>query len=245
MISYQSVEFIQKDSDQLSRNIGEPYAEYHRRLSLQSSQIQVRNKHEIIFDVTIPPTVFHPLGGVAAQAFVSGILNGPINVRDKRVVDMGCGCGVIGLAAVIADSQSVLFTDINKHIVAIADHPLFRAGQDHVCVESLCSQEPDAAYDMVLFSIPSTVTESIPDYDSYETGIFRTSSLPQKIATDASRVLIKGGEFCFFYRIYDEYFLDWLAFHQQLSALFNIMTLKVLWHRREEKAHILLICIEK
>lgn len=245
MIPYQDIQFTLAGGDHAPRHADENYDHYHRRLSSTQSHITVRRQQQPVFTVTVPPTVFNPLGGIAAQAFISAILNGHVDVRSKRVVDMGCGCGIIGLAAIIAGCRSVLFTDINPNISGIDEHSLFRTTHDRVSIQNLCADEPNAAYDSIFFSIPSRVAESTPQSDSYESGIFRTAALPQQSLTQASRVLKAGGDFCFFYRIYDQAFLNWLEFHQQLADKFELATLKVLWHRREHDSHAVLFFINK
>ena len=245
MIPYKDITINTTDRTRLTMHDNESYADYHCRLSSNKTSLCVQQNDQTVFDVVVPPTVFNPLGGIAAQAFVSGLLNNVINVEGQRVVDLGCGCGIIGIAAIKAGCSDVLFTDINPNITAIEEHQLFRRGKDRVVVQDLCNKEGNAAYDWVLFSIPSTIVATAPKRDTYEVGIFREVSLPEKATREAARVLAPEGKFCFFYRLRDENFLDWIEFTQLLSDLFNLATLKVLWYRQESNAHALLLCIEK
>jgi predicted nicotinamide N-methyase len=49
-------------------------------------------------------------GGTALARF---ILDHPHLVQDKRVLDFGCGCGVVGIAAAHGKAASVIFNDID------------------------------------------------------------------------------------------------------------------------------------
>lgn len=241
----ENVRIVSGSEDSIHRERDEDYADYHKRLSSTDQCIQIWKDQQRLFDIKVPVGIFNPYGGVAAQLFVSGICNGQIDVSGKSIVDLGCGCGIIGLAAINAGCRSVLFTDISHNIQSIMEHVLFRPNQDRVAIQDLCINEPRNTYDRVFFSIPSTLVEHMPEHDTYETGIFRDDSLVERAFSEVSRILVDRGEFYFFYRVKDEHFLEWMELVRRLGDKFDLNTLRILWHKRESKAHALLACIEK
>ena len=136
------------------------FARYPRRkriLSSQDREIDVSFRGQKIFTVLVPKTIFNPFtedpnARTDAKYFVELIMTGVIDVKGKRVVDLGCGCGVIGLACIQTGATSVLFTDINPNIMALKDNPLL-SDSDIMRVQDLLSEEEDAAYDAVIMSL--------------------------------------------------------------------------------------------
>ncbi|NEP28441.1 methyltransferase [Moorena sp. SIO3I6] len=70
--------------------------------------------------------MFNPYGGIAAQAFMSGVLSGIVDVQGKRVLDLGCGAGVIGFCCILKQSQKVLFSDLHPNIGAGLFHSKYK-----------------------------------------------------------------------------------------------------------------------
>ena len=125
-------------------------------LSAKESAVAVNYRGERLFSLTVPKTIYSPLGSKGAKQLIDLIMKEEIKVAGKRVVDLGCGSGIIGLCTALKESRSVLFTDINPAIRAIAQHPLFRVS-DRVTVEDLCENEEASSVDLVMMSIPGTV----------------------------------------------------------------------------------------
>ncbi|PAA83758.1 hypothetical protein BOX15_Mlig012549g3, partial [Macrostomum lignano] len=48
------------------------------------------------------------------QALARHLLDNPGRVRGRRVIDVGCGCGAAGIAALMAGAASVIFNDIDQ-----------------------------------------------------------------------------------------------------------------------------------
>ena len=93
-------------------------------------------------------------------------------------------------------ARKVLFTDINPHIDGLQKHPLFPAC-DEWQVQDVLADVPDSSYEMILVLPPWMVVKEghrIAE-DTFESGIFRPSTLYGKILADSGRVLMPGGRF--------------------------------------------------
>jgi predicted nicotinamide N-methyase len=66
-------------------------------------------------DFGSPYWAYYWLGGLALARFV---LDRPETVRGRRVLDLGCGSGLVGIAAAKAGAVSVLAADIDGYAVA-------------------------------------------------------------------------------------------------------------------------------
>ncbi len=56
----------------------------------------------------------------SAQLLAKALLEGRIAVRDRRVVDVGCGSGLVATAAMLAGAASAHALDIDEHAVMAA-----------------------------------------------------------------------------------------------------------------------------
>lgn len=110
----------------------------------------------------------------------------PATRGEQRVVDLGCGNGVVGTAVALANPEAeVLFTDESFQAVASAEatykangvpgHAEFRVGDGLAGV-------PDASVDVVLNN---------PPFHSHQA---TTDTTARRMFTDARRVLRPGGE---------------------------------------------------
>lgn len=239
MIRQEDVSIILKDAENIKYN-RKDYLNFHQELSSKDREITILHQNKPVFDVTVPKGVFNPYGGIAAQAFMSGILSGIVDVKDKRVLDLGCGCGVIGLCCIRKDCQKVVFTDLHPNITMLAENPLIRP-QDEVKVQDLCATEQDNSYDLVFFPFPSRSIERAIDPSSYEMGILRNDDLVFRAIEDVARVLSSQGEFVFFYRVFNDRFPLYLEVMSKLAKNFDLTTLKLLWYSGETTGHGLLI----
>lgn len=153
-----------------------------------------------LFDTLVPRTVFNPCSEPpevrsVATHLMELVLTGAFEVKGKRVVDLGCGCGVIGLSAILAGAASVLFSDINPNIAPLGGHPLLR-NQDRVIVQDLLQEEPDGWADLIIFSLPAVNMREDADEiapASYLTGLLGSEELSLRAIAESARVLAPGG----------------------------------------------------
>jgi predicted nicotinamide N-methyase len=80
-----------------------------------------------------PYWAYYWLGGLALARFV---LDRPATVAGKRVLDLGCGSGLVAIAAAKAGAASVLAADVDPYAIAVL--PL-NAAQNGVIVEAVLS----------------------------------------------------------------------------------------------------------
>jgi len=243
MIRQEDVSIKLKDAEPLQYG-REEYLKFHEEISSKEREITVLFQEKPVFDIMVPKGVFNPYGGIAAQAFVSGVLNEQINAEGKRTLDLGCGCGIIGLSCILKGSTNVVFSDLHPNVTAISNHPLFRE-QDRVTVQDLCATEKDGAYDLAFMPFPSRSIDRPIASDSYEMGILRNDDLVFRGIEQVGRVLASGGEFVFFYRVFNDRFPLYLEVTSQLAKYFDLTTVKLLWYIGEAKGHGLLLSVKK
>ena len=178
------------------------YAGKHKAMSSKTVVVDLFWQEKRQFAFTVNAHVFNPIESIAGHKLVDLILSDQIEVADKNVIDLGCGSGVIGLCAIVKQAKKVLFTDINPRIEGIQEHPLFRK-YDEWEVQNVLANVPDASYDMVLVIPPAMVVEEGRHlaWDTFESGIFRSSNLYGQILTDSGRVLKPGGRLVIWLRI--------------------------------------------
>ena len=205
------------------------YFERHAILSQQDREFEVFFKDERLFSVLAPQNVFNPYSGDAAHKFIELILTDIVDVKGKRVVDLGCGSGVIGLACIYKGCSHVLFTDINPNISLLKQHPLLRP-HDTVKVQDLCKNEPDGSYDFVLMSPPTSLStdKDIPT-DRVEGALIQKEDFLFRVISEASRVLAKGGELVMGSRFFQRKGI--LPYHNMILELykhFDLSTMRIL-----------------
>ncbi|MEB3343689.1 methyltransferase, partial [Okeania sp.] len=239
----EDIKIILKDGEKLKYD-RKDYLKFHQELSSKDREITILFKEQPIFDVLVPTGVFNPYGGIAAQAFISGVLNQIIDTKEKRVLDLGTGCGVIGLCCILQESTKVIFSDLHPNIMPIKSHPLFRE-QDEVKVQDLCAGETEESYDLVIMPFPSRSVDHKMEADSYEIGILRNDDLVFRAIEQIGKVLVPGGEMVFFYRVFNDQFPLYLEVMAKLAAHFDLTTLKLLWYSGEDSGHGLLLSVKK
>jgi methylase of polypeptide subunit release factors len=101
------------------------YVGKHKAMSSKSLVVELFwQKRQFSFRVN--KHIFNPTESYAAYKINDLILSEKIQAADKRIIDLGCGSGIIGICAITKNAKKVLFTNINPHIEGIQKHPLFR-----------------------------------------------------------------------------------------------------------------------
>src|SRR5436190_19897124 len=88
------------------------------------------------FRLSVGPTVFHPRYFLTSEFFASVIDR--LDLKGKRVADVGTGSGILALAAVRAGAESVAAIDINPNAVLTTAENA-RANQFENRVSAVCS----------------------------------------------------------------------------------------------------------
>jgi release factor glutamine methyltransferase len=108
------------------------------------------------FRLTVPPTVFHPKVFLTSKYF-AGFL-GKMDLRGKRVAEVGCGSGILSLAAARAGAISVTAIDINPNAARAAT----MNGRDNglpqvrgVASNLMSGIAPGPYFDIIITSPPS------------------------------------------------------------------------------------------
>jgi len=113
------------------------------------------------FRLTVRPTVFHPRYFISSECFAEFI--GSLDLKGKRVVDVGTGSGILALAAARAGAESVLATDINPNAALTAAENAQANGIGDrvtaVCSNLLAAFSPRPLFDVILSSPPKHAGE--------------------------------------------------------------------------------------
>jgi methylase of polypeptide subunit release factors len=117
---------------------------------------KTRVVHAAGFQLIVPPTVFHPRFFLASEYFAGCI--GRLDLRGKRVGDIGTGSGILALAAARAGAAHVLAVDINPHAVRAASdnarHNGYGERVNAVCSNLLSALAPRPLFDVILSNPP-------------------------------------------------------------------------------------------
>ncbi len=98
-------------------------------------------------DFGSPYWAYYWLGGLALARFV---LDRPETVRGRRVLDLGCGSGLVGIAAAKAGATSVLAADIDGYAVMATQ---VNAAANGVLIDAVLgdlTEGPVPAVDLIL-----------------------------------------------------------------------------------------------
>ena len=133
------------------------YLSYHFVLSRPKTQVS----RVAGFQLTVPPTVFHPGYFISSEAFAKFVDR--LDLSGKTVVDVGTGTGIIALAAARAGAQTVIATDINPNAAtAAADNGRANGLGGKVrglCCNLLEATAPKPLFDVIMSSPPKHAGE--------------------------------------------------------------------------------------
>jgi len=106
--------------------------------------------------LVVPPTVFHPRYFLASEYFAACI--GRLDLRGKRVADLGTGSGILALAAARAGAARVLALDINPNATRAARENAHLNGYAErvgtVCSNLFSALAPRPLFDVILSNPP-------------------------------------------------------------------------------------------
>lgn len=117
--------------------------------------------NELIFE--IDRGVFSPVHSTASAFFAAKIA---AIASGKRVLEFGCGCGIIAVAAAYAGATRVVATEINPISVRCANRNVRRLGfADRVTVvETSGTDFDDDDFDVVFSALPYVYTDNVSEY---------------------------------------------------------------------------------
>jgi release factor glutamine methyltransferase len=126
---------------------------YHLILKRQTTRVS----RAAGFRLVVPPTVFHPSYFVTSK-FFAGFIGG-LDLRGKRVADVGTGSGILALAAARAGAAHVTAIDVNPNAArAAAENAAANGYGDRVgavCSNLMSALAPQAIFDIIISSPPS------------------------------------------------------------------------------------------
>jgi methylase of polypeptide subunit release factors len=109
------------------------------------------------FQLTVPPTVFHPKVFLTSKYFAGFI--GSLDLEGKSVAEVGCGSGILSLAAARGGAARVVAIDINPNAAAAAALNARHNGLGDrvrgVCSNLMSGLRADQLFDVIITSPPS------------------------------------------------------------------------------------------
>ncbi len=209
------------------------YRNRHRILSAVERKVDLFFDGEKLLSVSVPKTVFNPYKGSAPAKVAELILSEKVRVKDRRVIDLGCGSGVVGLTAIHMGAASVLFSDVNPHVAPLKDNANIRSQDGFAIQDGLERTVSEGAdpFDLVIAILPMMVEEEVVS-SSYEAGIMRPPDLLMRFLEQSHRVLRPGGQIVFYTSISSASGI--LAYHEFSSHLrdyFDFDTYRILAHQ--------------
>jgi methylase of polypeptide subunit release factors len=125
------------------------------------SRKSIRTVRAAGFRLTVRPTVFHPRFFVSSERF-AGFIDS-LDLRGKRVIDVGTGTGILALAAARAGAENVVAADINPNAALNAEENARGNGMGGrvvgLCSNLMAALAPRPLFDVILSSPPKHAGE--------------------------------------------------------------------------------------
>lgn len=143
-------------------------------LNINNQKLRLSSEQIGLFWEQLPYWAF---AWAAGQGLANYILDNPDTVKGKRVLDFGCGSGLVGIAAAMAGAKSVVCCDTDP-LALIATQ--VNALNNKVCIETVedwkhdlesvdCLLAADVLYDLTSVGDLSRQCEAIPNWLVAET----------------------------------------------------------------------------
>ena len=124
---------------------------------------RTRHSRAAGLQLTVRPTVFHPRWFITSEYF-AGIIRG-MDLKGKRVADVGTGSGILALSAAKAGAARVVAIDINPNAaLSAADNARLNGLSDRVnavCSNLMSALAPRPIFDVIISSPPSFAGEPL------------------------------------------------------------------------------------
>ena len=218
-----------------------PGISYSQRADLFSAQqmtLLFSHADHPLFEVTVPQGGFNPYTGPIAGKFVELILHSDIMVENKSVIDLGCGSGNIGIAAILMGAARVLFSDVMPDYLDLIRTNSVVAGRNgannhgFVCQDILRQTLADpnnvGAFDLITISTP-TFIDGQHDEAAQCPGVFQSSRFLDELIAQASRALnAANGQLVVWLMLNDFSGENFIRFLHRFKGYFDIAELKCL-----------------
>lgn len=130
------------------------FAEVLARISETYQETVYWQEKEIV--LAVDPGVFPP--GAADHSVSSRLVYENFgDLNGKRVIDLGCGCGVLAIIAGLAGAKSVDAVDLNSQAVANTRRNVIHCGLERtikVWQSDLFQKVPKEPYDLIIANLP-------------------------------------------------------------------------------------------
>lgn len=149
-------------------------------LNSQETQLIFYHHKYAIFEITVPTISVDSFVDPSVAKFVEMILQGDIDVQDKMVINLCCGSGAIGIAAILMGADKVLFSDANEYYLeSLKKHPLINNLEHAFVTQALLTETlkkvSHEKYDFLLVGTPD------PDDDFFKKLISQSSKILKEI----------------------------------------------------------------
>jgi len=171
------------------------YADKHEIMSSQDRDIKITSKL-YNYDLTVPKSIFCPVYGSASQQILKHLWS--LDLTGKKVLDCGCGSGILGIGALHHGVEYVVFSDINKNVRI--EHKILTNDNHKIYIgDGFDNDEYGEFFDVVIMAFPYKKSNDLSEKNP---SVFISDKMKDRIYKDLERVLKPGG----FYLIYDSGF---------------------------------------